>query len=65
MTATPRSGVAPASGAILRRYAEVTGDKLVVRLQGGAARAADDPGPRTATEVFLERLSGADDMLPR
>jgi hypothetical protein len=59
------SGVAPTSGAILRRYAEVTGDKLVVRLQGGAARAADDPGPRTATEVFLERLSGADDMLPR
>jgi hypothetical protein len=59
------SGVAPASGAILRRHAEVTGDKLVVRLQGGAARAADDPGPRLATEVFLERLSGADDMLPR
>jgi len=59
------SGVAPASGAILRRYAEVTGDKLVVRLQGGAARAADDPGPRTATEVMLERLSDADDMLPR
>jgi hypothetical protein len=58
-------GVAPTSGAILRRYAAVTGDKLVVRIQGGAARAADDPGPRTATEVLLERLSGADDMLPR
>jgi hypothetical protein len=58
-------GVAPTSGAILRRYAEVSGDKLVVRLQGGAARSADDAAPRTATEVLLERLSGADDMLPR
>jgi hypothetical protein len=59
------SGVAPSSGAILRRYAEVDGDKLVVRIQGGAARAADDTAPRLATEVLLERLSGADDMLPR
>jgi hypothetical protein len=58
-------GVAPTSGAILRRYAKVTGDTLVVRLQGGAARAASDAAPRTATEVLLERLSDADDMLPR
>jgi len=59
------AGVAPTSGAILRRYAEVTGDKLVVRIQGGAARTADDNTPRLATEVMLERLSDADDMLPR
>ena len=58
------AGVAPTSGAILRRYAEVTGDKLVVRLQGGLARASSDGAPRTSTEVFLERLSDADDMLP-
>jgi hypothetical protein len=59
------SGVAPGSGAILRRYAEVRGDKLVVRIQGTAALTAEGTGPRTATEVFLDRLSGADDMLPR
>jgi hypothetical protein len=59
------AGVAVTGGAILRRYAEVTGDKLVVRIEGGAARASNDPAPRTATEVMLTRLSGADDMLPR
>jgi hypothetical protein len=59
------AGVAPTSGAILRRFAEVSGDKLVVRLQGGAVRAPDDNTPRMATEVLLERLSDADDMLPR
>ena len=59
------AGVAVTGGAILRRYAEVTGDKLVVRIQGGVARASDDNTPRMATEVFLERLSDADDMLPR
>jgi hypothetical protein len=59
------SGVAPTSGAILRRYAEVSGDKLVVRIQGGAARAPDNNTPRLATEVVLERLSDADDLLPR
>jgi len=58
------AGVAPTSGAILRRYAEVTGDKLVVRLQGGLARTSSDAAPRTSTEVLLERLSDADDMLP-
>ena len=59
------AGVAPTSGAILRRYAEVSGDKLVVRIQGGAARTPEDDTPRMATEVLLERLSDADDMLPR
>ena len=58
------AGVAVTGGAILRRYAEVTGDKLVVRIQGGAARTSDDDTPRLATEVLLERLSDADEMLP-
>jgi hypothetical protein len=58
-------GVAPSGGAILRRYAQITGDELVVRLQNGAARTSDDDQPRIATEVVLKRLSGAEDMLPR
>ncbi|HZF31149.1 MAG TPA: lipocalin-like domain-containing protein, partial [Gammaproteobacteria bacterium] len=40
------SGVAPTSGSILRRYAKITGDELVVRLQSGAARTSDDDQPR-------------------
>lgn len=59
------AGVAGTSGAILRRYARITGDELVVRIQGGAARAAAGAAPRTATEVVLKRISGAEDMLPR
>ena len=60
------SGISPTTGSILRRYAEITGDELIVRLQGGAARTAEDDEPRrTATEVVLHRLSGAEDMLPR
>jgi hypothetical protein len=60
------SGISPTTGSILRRYAAITGDELIVRLQGGgAARGADDDAPRSATEVVLHRLSGADDMLPR
>jgi hypothetical protein len=58
-------GVAVTGGTILRRYATITGDQLVVRLQSGAARASTDAPPRTATEVLLQRLSGADEMLPR
>jgi hypothetical protein len=58
------SGVSPTTGSILRRYAEITGDELVVTLQSGAARTSDDDRPRTVTEVILRRLSGADDMLP-
>jgi hypothetical protein len=56
------SGVSPGTGAILRRYAAIDGDELIVTLQG-SARAADDDRPRFATEVVLHRLSGADDML--
>lgn len=60
------SGISPTTGSILRRYAAITGDELIVRLQGGAARSADDDAPRaSATEVVLHRLSGAEDMLPR
>lgn len=59
------AGVAVTGGTILRRYAAITGDRLVVRLQGGAARASTDAPPRTVTEVLLQRLSGAEDMLPR
>jgi hypothetical protein len=59
------AGVAVTGGTILRRYATITGDQLVVRLQSGAARASTDAPPRTATEVLLQRLSGAEDMLPR
>lgn len=57
------AGVAPSAGAILRRYADIDGDALVVTLQGLGAPVADD-GPRIATKVTLRRLSGADDMLP-
>jgi hypothetical protein len=59
------SGISPTTGSILRRNAAITGDELIVRLQSGTARPANDDRPRTATEVVLKRLSGADDMLPR
>jgi hypothetical protein len=59
------SGISPATGSILRRYAEIRGDELIVTLQAGTPQAADDDRPRTATEVVLKRLSGAEDMLPR
>lgn len=52
-------GVSPTAGAILRRFAKVTGDELVVTLPSG------NPQSTTATIVRLRRLSGADDMLPR
>ncbi len=57
------TGVPNMGGAILRRYADITGDDLVVRIQG-TARTSNEP-PRLATEVMLKRLSGAEDMLPR
>lgn len=60
------SGISPTTGSILRRYAAITGDELIVRLQSGAARTAEDGAARgSATEVVLHRLSGAEDMLPR
>jgi hypothetical protein len=58
------SGISPGTGSILRRYANITGDELVVELQSSAPRPADDDRPRTVTEVVLQRLSGAEDMLP-
>ncbi len=58
------AGVSPGAGSILRRYAEISGDELVVRLQASAARAPEERSP-VVTTVRLRRLSGADDMLPR
>jgi len=58
------SGVQPSGGAILRRYADITGDDLVVTLEAGIGRASDEPPP-FVTIVNLRRLSGAEDMLPR
>ena len=52
-------GVSPTAGAILRRFAKVTGDELVVTIPSG------NPQSPLATTVHLRRLSGADDMLPR
>lgn len=57
------SGVSPGTGSILRRYAAISGDRLVVTLQGNGPQTGDDR-PRTVTEVELRRLSSADDMLP-
>ena len=52
-------GVSPDAGAILRRFARVSGDELVVTIPSG------NPQARLVTTVHLRRLSGADDMLPR
>jgi hypothetical protein len=52
-------GVSPSAGAILRRFAKITGDELVVTIPSGNAQST------LATTVHLRRLSGADDMLPR
>jgi Lipocalin-like domain len=51
-------GVSPTAGAILRRFAKITGDELVVTIPSGNQ-------PTLATTVHLRRLSDADDMLPR
>lgn len=55
-------GVQPGPGAILRRFADITGDELVVTIRGFAP-APDRP--QLATAVHLHRLSGVEDMLPR
>ncbi|HSC15762.1 MAG TPA: hypothetical protein VLI71_11625, partial [Gammaproteobacteria bacterium] len=52
-------GVSPSAGAILRRFAKITGDELVVTIP------SSNPQSTTATTVRLRRLSGVDDMLPR
>ena len=56
------SGVSPGTGSILRRYAAINDDELVVRLQS-LNNSGDSDEPRTATIVRLKRLSGAEDML--
>lgn len=58
------AGISPSTGSILRRYADIDGDELVVRLQSLGVQPQGDR-PRTVTEVVLRRLSDADDMLPR
>jgi len=57
------AGISPATGSILRRGAEITGDELVVRLAPLTPRTGE--GARFVTTVTLHRLSGAEDMLPR
>jgi hypothetical protein len=52
-------GVSPTAGAILRRFAKITGDELVVTIPSG------NPQSTLATTVRLRRLSDVDDMLPR
>jgi hypothetical protein len=52
-------GVSPSAGTILRRFAKITGDELVVTIQ------SSNPQSTLATTVRLRRLSGIDDMLPR
>ena len=52
-------GLQPSAGAILRRFAKITGDELVVTIPSG------NPQSTFVTTVHLRRLSGADDMLPR
>jgi hypothetical protein len=52
-------GVSPSAGAILRRFARITGDELVVTIP------SNNPQSTFATTVRLRRLSGADEMLPR
>lgn len=58
------AGTSPGTGAILRRYADITGDDLIVRLQSTFPRPPTE-GPRFRTDVELHRLSGAQEMLPR
>jgi hypothetical protein len=54
-----QGGVSPSAGAILRRFAEITGDELVITIPSG------NPQSTLATTVRLRRLSGVNDMLPR
>jgi len=51
-------GVSPSAGAILRRFAKITDDELVVTIPSG------NPQATLATTVHMRRLSGVDDMLP-
>jgi hypothetical protein len=51
-------GVSPSAGTVLRRFAKVSGDGLVVTIPSG------NPQSTLVTVVELRRLSGVDDMLP-
>jgi len=53
------AGVSPVQGTTLRRFADIAGDELTVRLQN-----RNPTGQDTATLVILKRLSGEADMLP-
>lgn len=53
-------GVSPASGTILRRYADIKDNELTVRLT-----PTNNQAVQTQTVVVLRRLSGADEMLPK
>jgi hypothetical protein len=53
-------GVSPAAGSILRRYADIKGDELTVRLTPTGNQQV-----QTQTFVVLRRLSGAEQMLPK
>ena len=58
------SGTSPSSGAILRRFATVDGDKVVLTIMSGVRETEDGP-QQYATTVHMERLSGLEELLPR
>jgi hypothetical protein len=54
------AGTSPSAGTTLRRFAEIKGDELTVRLTPTGNQQA-----QTTTVVILRRLSGEAEMLPR
>jgi hypothetical protein len=54
------AGTNPLQGSILRRFADINGDELTVRLQNRNPQGQD-----TATIVVLKRLSGEAEMIAR
>lgn len=54
------AGLSPTSGTVLKRFAEITGDDLLVRFPPNT----NQQGQLGTTLVSLKRLSGADQMLP-
>jgi hypothetical protein len=57
------AGLSPVQGTILRRFADLDGNELTVRLQPGRNQQGQEA--TNATIVVLKRLSGIDEMLPR
>lgn len=53
------AGLSPVQGTVLRRFADIEGDQLTVRLQNRNPNGQD-----TATIVILKRLSGEAEMAP-